>query len=81
MEAQTILPLWFYQIIHTKDLLLPLKIFGNFLIQLAANLILMRLILRTSVEPELKSQSRTTQIAFGYIYPGVLLNSGLCLLL
>lgn len=40
----------------------------------------MRLIL-TSIEPELKSQSRTTQIAFGYLDPGVLLNSGMYLLL
>lgn len=80
MHTQTIPPLWFYQIIHTKDLLLTLKIFGNFLIQLAATLILMRLIL-TSIEPELKSQSRTTQIAFGYLDPGVLLNSGMYLLL
>lgn len=81
MQAQTIPPLWFYQIILIKDLVFPLKIFGKFLVQLDATLILMRLILRTSIELELKSQSRTTQIAFGYLGPGVLLNSGLCLLL
>lgn len=54
MQVQTIPPLWIYQKIHSKDLLLPLETFGNFLIQLGATLILMRLILRTSIEPELK---------------------------
>lgn len=81
MQAQTIPPLWFYQIIRIKDLVFPLKIFGKFLVQLDAALILMRLILRMNIELELKSQSRTAQIAFGYLGPGVLLNSGLCLLL
>lgn len=86
MQVQTIPPLWrnilnYYQIICTKDLILPLETFGNFLIQLAATLIIMRLTLRTSIEPELKSHGRTTQIAFGYLDPSVLLNSGLYLLL
>lgn len=35
----------------------------------------MKIFLRTSTEPEPKPQSRTAQIAFDYLDPGLLLNS------